>query len=159
MPVLRATVKSIASYVFFSRGECSACALTGDLVVSSSHIMLLLRQENGRKGLNAGYKNIRQIASNEAPRIAALPRAFFEGQASMAHPRGRLARRWSITPRDDLEVCSALTLTDWLQTAYATAGNSPPEGFSWTSHNLRKGAASAANAIGARLTNIRYQGG
>ena len=160
LPLLRATVATIASYVFFNRGECSACALTGDLVVSSTHITLLLRQEKGRKGLDAGYKNIRQIATHEAPRIAALLRAFFEGQASMAHQRGRaLARRWSISPREDLEVWSALTLTDWLQTAFAATGHSPPEGFSWTSHSLRKGAASAANAIGARLTDIRYQGG
>jgi hypothetical protein len=28
MPELRATIASIASYVFFNRGECSACALT-----------------------------------------------------------------------------------------------------------------------------------
>ena len=77
----------------------------------------------------------------------------------MARPRGKLARRWSITPREDLEVWSALTLTDWHQAAYAAAGHSPPEGFSRTSHSLRKGAASATNAIGARLTDIRYQGG
>ncbi len=35
----------------------------------------------------------------------------------------------------------------------------PPEGFSWTSHSLRKGVASAANGIGVRLTDIRYVGG
>ncbi len=116
--MLRATVATIASYVFINRGECSAFALTGDLVVSITHITLLLRQEKGRKGLNAGYMSVRQIASNEAPRIATLLRAFFEGQASMAHPRGRLVRMWSITPRDDVEVWSALTLTDWLQAAY-----------------------------------------
>jgi len=34
-----------------------------------------------------------------------------------------------------------------------------PAGFYWTSHSLRKGAASAAYAIGARLTHIRYVGG
>ncbi len=34
-----------------------------------------------------------------------------------------------------------------------------PEGVRWTSHNLRKGAASGANAIGARLTEIRYVDG
>jgi hypothetical protein len=33
------------------------------------------------------------------------------------------------------------------------------EGFGWTSHNLRKGATSAANAIGVHLTDIRYVGG
>eukprot|EP00873_Tetraselmis_striata_P010524 jgi/Tetstr1/430788/TSEL_020573.t1 len=30
---------------------------------------------------------------------------------------------------------------------------------SWTSHSLRKGATSAANAIGVPLSHIRYQGG
>jgi hypothetical protein len=45
MPVLRAAVTTIASYVFFNRGECSACALTGDLMVNNTHITLLLRQE------------------------------------------------------------------------------------------------------------------
>ena len=59
LPVLRATVATIASYVFFNRGECIACAVTEDLVVSNTaHITLLLRQEKGRKGLNAGYKNV-----------------------------------------------------------------------------------------------------
>ncbi len=35
----------------------------------------------------------------------------------------------------------------------------PPKGFNWTSHSLRKGAASAANAIKVPLTDIRYSGG
>ncbi len=34
-----------------------------------------------------------------------------------------------------------------------------PEGFSWTSQNLRKGTASTANAVGACFTDIRYVGG
>jgi len=35
----------------------------------------------------------------------------------------------------------------------------PHDSFTWTSHNLRKGDASAANAIGTRLTDIHYVGG
>jgi hypothetical protein len=35
----------------------------------------------------------------------------------------------------------------------------PPLGFCWTSHILRKEAASAAYAIKVRLTDIRYAGG
>ena len=77
----------------------------------------------------------------------------------MAHPRSRLARRMSISPREDVEMWSSLTLMVWLRAAYTATGHLPPEGFSRTSHNLRKGAASAANAIGARLANICYQGG
>ena len=38
-------------------------------------------------------------------------------------------------------------------------GTPPPPCFCWTSHNLRKGAASDAYAIKVRLTDIRYAGG
>ncbi len=35
----------------------------------------------------------------------------------------------------------------------------PPPGFSWTSHSLRKGTASAANAIKIAINDIRCAGG
>eukprot|EP00873_Tetraselmis_striata_P029149 jgi/Tetstr1/449413/TSEL_036508.t1 len=50
-------------------------------------------------------------------------------------------------------------MSDWLSTTVRLVGAAPPTGTSWTSHNLRKGAASAANAIGAPLSHICYQGG
>jgi len=37
--------------------------------------------------------------------------------------------------------------------------NNPPQGFNWTSHNLRKGATSAANSIKVPLNDIRYAWG
>ena len=46
-----------------------------------------------------------------------------------------------------------------LELAYQSCGLSPPEGFSWLSHSLRKGAASAAHAILVPLTTIRFMGG
>ncbi len=53
VPLLRASVATIAAYVFFNRGKCSACAHTGDLVVSNTRITVLLRKEKGHKGLKA----------------------------------------------------------------------------------------------------------
>ncbi len=101
-------------------------------MVSNTHITLPLRQEKERKGVNAGlYKNVRQIATYEPPRIAALVREFFKGQAEMERHIGtKLARRWSLTAREDVEVWSALTLTDWLRAAFTAAGQLPLEGFS-----------------------------
>ena len=159
MHLLQAAVATVTAYVFFNRGECNACAQAQDVVVNDTHITLLLRHEKGHKGLNAGYRNTRQIATHKAPRIAALLRAFFKGQRSMGPAREKLSRRWSITPREEREMWSADTLTEWLRAAYTAAECLPPEGFSWTSHSLRKGAASAAHAIGARLTDIRFAGG
>ena len=47
LTVLRAAIASIVSYVFFNRGECSACALTSHLVVRSTHIHV---ESTTRKG-------------------------------------------------------------------------------------------------------------
>jgi hypothetical protein len=82
-------------------------------------------------------------------------RAFFARQAF----NGLRSSRWSLSPEEDLERWSADTLTVWLQAAYTAAHHQPPTGFSGTSHSLRKGAASAANAIGARFTDFRNAGG
>jgi hypothetical protein len=45
----------------------------------------------------------------------------------------------------------ASTISAWLALALLTFNTAAPAGFKWTSHNLRKGAASAASCIGAPL--------
>ena len=154
--LLRASIASIVSYVFFNRGECSALCLIEDLVVTNDHITLRLREEKGHKALRAGMRNTRQIGCSDLPRVATLLRAYFAGTSSMGPP---LARRWALNHAEDKAPWTASTLTVWLQTAYTTAGHEPPPGFCWTSHSLRKGAASAAYAIRVRLDDIRYAGG
>jgi len=72
---------------------------------------------------------------------------------------GPRTRRWALAPAKETELWTANTLSVWLTTAYTTARCLPPAGFAGTSHSLRKGAASGAYAIGARLTDIRYVGG
>jgi hypothetical protein len=141
--------------MFFNRGECSATALSNDLIVDDSHITLRLRNEKGHKARNKGQRSVRQIAVLDAPRPAAALAAYFTGTAKLGHRK----RRWALTPAEDAARWSAETLSGWLRAAFTAAGHSPPEGFSWTSHSLRKGAASAANAIQVRLTDIRFAGG
>ena len=153
--LMRAAVATITAYLFFSRGECSARALVSDIIVNDTHITLLLRKEKGKKNLSEGHMNSRQVPCSEVPRVAALLAAFFTRQGTM----GQRKRRWSLSPAEDSELWSADTLSEWLVAAYTAAKRLPPEGFAWTSHSLRKGAASAAHAIGARLTDIRYAGG
>ena len=154
--LLRAAVATIASYIFFTRGECGATAHTEDLVVDSTSITLRLRYEKGKKALGTGRRNTRQIACRAVPRVAAVLTAFFAGVASMAHRR---TRRWALSASEDSSPWSAATLSAWLQAAYTAAGCQPPAGFSWTSHSLRKGAASAAYAIKVPLSDIRFAGG
>ncbi len=40
MRLLRACIAIIASYIFFCRGECGACAMRQDLVIDATHITL-----------------------------------------------------------------------------------------------------------------------
>jgi hypothetical protein len=54
---------------------------------------------------------------------------------------------------------AASTLSALLSLALRTVNTSAPAGFKWTSHNLRKGDASAASCIGAPLPVIKYMGG
>jgi len=153
--LLRAAVASVTSFLFFNRGECSACALASDLVVNDTHITLLLRHEKGKKDLQEGQMRSRQVPCQGVPRIATVLAAFLTKACAM----GKRTRRWSLSPAEDKEVWSASTLSGWLQAAYTAAQHHPPAGFAWTSHSLRKGSASAANAIGVRMTDIRYAGG
>jgi len=128
-------------------------------VVDNDFVTRLLRDEKGKKALGAGRRNVRQIPCIKAPRFAALLRAVFAGQHTMKGRQGQRLRRWCLCPSEDTTLWSADTVSGWLLLTCNAVQCHPPEGFSWTSHNLRKVAASAANAIGVRLTDIRYVGG
>ena len=128
-------------------------------MVDNDFVTFLLRDEKGKKALGAGLRNVRQIACSKAPRFATLLRAFFAGQHSMKGRNGQRLRRWSLGPSQDTALWSADTVSGWLLLACNAVLFHPPEGFRWTSHSLRKGAVSAANAIGVRLTDIRYVSG
>jgi hypothetical protein len=70
------------------------------------------------------------------------------------------AALWSFSPAEaSAEWGAASTTSAWLALSLRTVNTSAPAGFKWTSHSLRKGAASAANCIGAPLPFTKYMGG
>jgi hypothetical protein len=67
---------------------------------------------------------------------------------------------WSFSPVEpSADWGAASTIPAWLALALLTVNTSAPAGFKWTSHSLRKGAASAASCIGAPLPVITCMGG
>ena len=54
LPLMRACVASVASYMLFNREECRSTALSNNLIVDHSHITLRLRNEKGHKARNKG---------------------------------------------------------------------------------------------------------
>eukprot|EP00873_Tetraselmis_striata_P044569 jgi/Tetstr1/464833/TSEL_009572.t1 len=73
--------------------------------------------------------------------------------------RGLPAARWEVTHDEPAASWTSATVTDWLQLVAHMLDEHPPPGFVWTSHSLRKGAATAAYAIGAVLQRIKHFGG
>eukprot|EP00873_Tetraselmis_striata_P013662 jgi/Tetstr1/433926/TSEL_023103.t1 len=73
--------------------------------------------------------------------------------------RGLPAARWVVTHDEPAASWTSATVTDWLQLVAHMLEEHPPPGFVWTSHSLRKGAATAAYAIGVVLQKIKHFGG
>jgi hypothetical protein len=68
------------------------------------------------------------------------------------YPTARLV----IDASEKHEKGTANTLSGWLNEAASTMRERPLEGFCWTSHSLRKGAATAAYNVGVTLHKIKY---
>ncbi len=77
--ILRACIATIASDVFFCRGEYGASARRVDLVVNTTHITLRLNREKGHQHLREGLKHTRQILAEDMPRVARAMKTFFKG--------------------------------------------------------------------------------
>ena len=67
--------------------------------------------------------------------------------------------RWAISTLERHEKWTTNTLTGWLTEVTLALQERPPDGYSWTSHYLQKGAATAAYIIGVTLHNIKHLGG
>ena len=50
-------------------------------------------------------------------------------------------------------------IDEWLKVVLRHLGVAAPRGETWTGHSLRKGAASAADAIGVSIVRICWMGG
>eukprot|EP00873_Tetraselmis_striata_P016669 jgi/Tetstr1/436933/TSEL_025705.t1 len=144
------------------RGLTGVSCRAQDVHVDTYNITLQIYREKGRAG-RRGPDDLRVLLLpvSEHPRVARLLRYFIDNVQSVPLVTVGLAASnfWAVTVAEQSKPWTAATMSDWLSTAVNLVNAAPPAGTSWTSHSLRKGAASAANAIGAPLSHIRYQGG
>jgi hypothetical protein len=69
-------------------------------------------------------------------------------------------KRWAISSlHEPTTKWTADTLTAWLQRVLRVVYERPPDGFAWTSHSLREGAANATYIIGTPMQKIEFFGG
>eukprot|EP00873_Tetraselmis_striata_P029745 jgi/Tetstr1/450009/TSEL_003929.t1 len=158
----RALLASVVNFLFFARGLTGVSCRVQDVHVDTYNITLQIYREKGRAG-RRGPDDLRVLLLpvSEHPRVARLLRYFIDNIQSVPQVTVGLAASnfWAVNVAEQSKPWTAATMSDWLSTAVNLVNAAPPAGTSWTSHSLRKGAASAANAIGAPLSHIRYQGG
>eukprot|EP00873_Tetraselmis_striata_P024211 jgi/Tetstr1/444475/TSEL_032356.t1 len=158
----RALVASAVNFMFFARGLTGVSCRVRDVHVDDYNITLQVYREKGRAG-RRGPDDLRVLLLpvSEHPRFARLLHHFIDNVQSVPLVTVALAETnfWAVTPTEQSKPWTASTMSDWRSAAVRLVGAASPAGTSWTSHSLRKGAASAANAIGVPLSHIRYQGG
>eukprot|EP00873_Tetraselmis_striata_P005231 jgi/Tetstr1/425495/TSEL_015941.t1 len=158
----RALLASVVNFMFFARGLTGVSCRVQDVHVDTYNITLQIYREKGRAG-RRGPDDLRVLLLpvSEHPRVARLLRYFIDNIQSVPLVTVGLAASnfWAVTVAEQSKPWTAATMSDWLSTAVNLVNAAPHAGTSWTSHSLRKGAACAANAIGAPLSHIRYQGG
>eukprot|EP00873_Tetraselmis_striata_P023804 jgi/Tetstr1/444068/TSEL_003308.t1 len=158
----RALLASVVNFLFFARGLTGVSCRVQDVHVDTYNITLQIYREKGRAG-RRGPDDLRVLLLpvSEHPRVARLLRYFIDNVQSVPLVTVGLAASnfWAVNVAEQSKPWTAATMSNWLSTAVNLVNAAPPAGTSWTSHSLRKGAASAANAIGAPLSHIRYHGG
>jgi hypothetical protein len=161
----RACLVICVNYTFFCRAETGARCQTGDLIVDrpSQQICFFVRKSKGDQRRDASAKQVIAIHVASNPVLADLLDYYAEHRAAFCK---RIYNRpppldfWSFSLAEpSADWGAASTISVWLALALLTVSASAPTGFKWTSHSLRKGAASAASSIGAPLPVIKYMGG
>ena len=160
----RAMLAVCTNYCYFCRAETGVRCHVDDIAVdrTGGNILLFVRKAKGDQRRTAADKPLLQLPITAVPLLADLLEAFTAGRTSYCNILGTGSGPtafWAVTPEDQPHTWTAGTITEWIREACNTIGAAPPTQFKWTSHSLRKGAASAAACIGAPLTKIRYMGG
>eukprot|EP00873_Tetraselmis_striata_P003053 jgi/Tetstr1/423317/TSEL_014015.t1 len=158
----RALLASVVNFLFFARGLTGVSCRVQDVHVDTYNITLQIYREKGRAGRRGpGDLRVLLLPVSEHPRVARLLHYFIDNVQSVPLVTVGLAASnfWAVNVAGQSKPWTAATMSDWLSTTVNLVNAAPPAGTSWTSHSLRKGAASAANAIGTPLSHIRYQGG
>lgn len=152
---LREVLAALTSYLFFGRGAAQARLLSADLAVDDVNITFLHRSTKGRQGRPQQALPLVSVPSDQHPRMAALLRSYISFHSVLV----RSPFLWAVLPSMERPGSwTADIMTSWLHASCVAVGALPPPGFSWTSHSLRKGAASAAVACGVPLQTVKWYG-
>ena len=174
LSLARACLATVVTYIFFSRPGVGAKVSTSALVVAHPEqpdLCQLVFTPVGAKGksrvplgrlaplcIPARAHAAPEHAQVPGVNIAKLLLTFIQRRQQEFGSEAPPSAFWAL-PGERHTSWTSATQDGWLQEALLHVGLEPPPGQAWSGHSPRKGAASAANAIGVTIAKIAYYGG
>lgn len=167
--LVRACLSTVVAFIFFARPAANARLLDANLQVIPGppvSIQLLPVSLKGRDRVKPHkiHPLVVPAAAFSSPAgalpgidIAALLQRYKQLR-DLAFGGVGPRYMWAL-PGDSPAAWTSATQTSWLQSAVQLACHTPPAGFKFTGHSMRKGAATAASAVGVPLPTIKHFGG
>lgn len=158
---LRTYVYTAFGFALMARVDTDLHLQREDVELTLSTIFTRLRKEKG-KATDPTRRRL-QLPCEAVPGLSDLLRGWQQVQRHSFQLAGRsllpATSFWRLGSDTAAWASSAAVCDPWLQQACEALQESPPSGDSWTTHSLRIGAASAANAIDVNLLKIKDWGG
>ena len=152
--LLRDVVAVITTYLFFGRSDTGFAARNDgfpDVQIHGTDLMFYMRNV---KGTAVGERKKTLVYPLEGAGKRTLVRVLSTFLRSAPCTKGDL---WRL-PQDG-NTWNATVIDSMLTRLLTKLNISPPEGYTYSSHSLRSGAASAAFAVGVDITRICFCGG
>jgi len=152
---LRAIIAVVMGFLCMGRASTMVHIGVDDVVWDESQIIIVLEHEKGRS--NRADPRARTLTFGiDPPRqpLLVLLHKWHLCRVKWGHNKMFFALQGECLP-----VSPHAPMTAWLTQVCNILHEHPPPGYVWSSHSLRKGGASAANAIGVPLSTIRHIGG
>jgi hypothetical protein len=148
--LLQALVATVFTFVFFARGGSGAALRAGDVRPSDAGLQVTLGKEKTRYS-----EAVSRVVTLDWERIPGLRELLLRWEAV----RGEVKASASYYALPGQSSFPSTQVDAWVKLTLDHVGATPPRGETWSGHSLRKGAASAANAIGVSLAKICHVGG
>ena len=166
LTVLRDALATTTSFVWFNRSETTHSLKTSQLVTGTNadvaladeRIWLVSDRRKGRKRLKHHQNKPIGIPLAALPELAQAIDRYKALRTAAYGVRKPPDQLWAL-PLDKPSSWTAAVQNKWLTSALQRVHRRPPPGFTWTSHSLRSGPASAARAIGVTIERIKHFGG
>ena len=150
MPVLRACAAVVLAFAFFHRGDTGHKLLARHISVHAHGISISPRAKT--LPLNVAYPLTRFESARFDPesRVWRLLKKWQDYAKTYQKPDSSF---WAL-PRETAKRFPATIIDTWLKSCLLAVGRKPQPGEKYSGHSLRKGGASAANAVGVQLPAI-----